>query len=120
MTHSKFRLSCGLVVAGLLAVIVGRACSASDSRCSAQGCDVHSTPDSRHSSQFDTSQAFPPVAAADTDDTDDEELSDRGRPHAMVVVSPPVSVSRRAIRMASSVRQTRQNTLNALCVRLQI
>lgn len=120
MTRRKFPFYCGVLLTGLLVVIVGRAGGASDSRGFSRFCGVHSTPHSRDSSQFDTSQAFPPAAAAETDDNDDEELSDRGRPHPTVVIAPAVSTSRRAARMASSVRQTRQNTLNALCVRLQI
>jgi hypothetical protein len=58
------------------------------------------------------------IAAVESDDT--EEGSGREEIELMSWGQPFAAPTRRAIRLASSVRQQRPNTLSALCVRLQI
>ncbi|HVX13726.1 MAG TPA: hypothetical protein VHC22_21270 [Pirellulales bacterium] len=67
---------------------------------------------------WDRETSAPFIAAVESDDT--EEWSGREKIHVMSWGQPPAAPSRRAIRLASSVRQQRPNTLSALCVRLQI
>ncbi len=68
-------------------------------------------------SHWDREASAPFIAAVESDDT--EEGSGREEIESMSW-GPSSAPTRRAIRLASSVRQQRPNTLSALCVRLQI
>ena len=118
-------LCCSFLLAGAIVVVLGRGGALRTegplSARSARAMRFTSSPSPAGDAQLDCPQASPLIVAVASDDTDDtDELSGREKAHAMHLGQPSGGPSRRATRVASSLRQQRLNTLNALCVRLQI
>ncbi|HET6879893.1 MAG TPA: hypothetical protein VFI31_07050 [Pirellulales bacterium] len=122
MTRFKLHYCYGMLLAAAFAVVVGQGKAPRHCAANLSGGDCHvafgattAPVDRRH---VECGRTSPFMSAAACEDTDDDEISDREP--ASQPLSPLASPSRRATRMASSVRQQTLNTLNALCVRLQI
>ena len=118
-------LCCSFLLAGAIVAILdhGRSSTAEVPLTAFSACVARFTslPSPAGDGQLDRQQASPCMVAVESDDTDDtDELSGREKTHATLLGQPSGGLSRRATRVASSLRQQRLNTLNALCVRLQI
>jgi hypothetical protein len=121
MRRRKYLLCCSFLVAAVAARLVkgGNSPVADSPRAASNyATGIPSPLSPADDAQIDTPQSPPLVVVIETDDTD--ELSSREKPSATHSALPLSGPSRRATRVALSLRQLRLNTLNALCVRLQI
>jgi hypothetical protein len=124
MTRSNLLYDYGLLLVGALAIFLFQAQTPSLELPNHSAADLavrlSSAPSRTEHLHLECGTSSPWMAAVESDDTDDDDLSDSDQAHATLLVDRTACPSRRAMRMASSVAQHTLNTLNALCVRLQI